>query len=47
MINSLKYYINQHISQIVIFGISTAILAGIAVLATGDMGQIFAGKHRH
>jgi len=47
MFFEFKEYIKTHSAQLVIFGITTAILAGIAVMATGDIGQIFAGRHKH
>jgi hypothetical protein len=39
-------YIREHSSEIAIVGIMTTVLAGVAVLATGDITQVFA-KHRH
>ena len=39
-------YIREHSSEIAIVGIMTTILAGVAVLATGDGMQAFA-NHRH
>jgi len=47
MFFEIKEYIKQNNARLVIFGVTTAILAGIAaVMATGDIGQIFArGRH--
>lgn len=39
-------YIREHSSEIAIVGIMTTVLAGVAVLATGDFTQAFA-RHRH
>lgn len=39
-------YIREHSSEIAIVGIMTTVLAGVAVLATGDITQAFA-RHRH
>ena len=46
MFEHIKYYLKIHSGEIAIFAITTGILAGIAVAATGDIGQVFAG-HRH
>jgi len=46
MFFEFKEYVKQHSAQLVIFGITTAIFAGITLAMTGDIGQIFArGRH--
>lgn len=39
-------YVREHSSEIAIVGIMTTVLAGVAVLATGDITQAFAVR-RH
>ena len=39
-------YIREHSSEIAIVGIMTIVLAGVAVIATGDITQAFA-RHGH
>jgi hypothetical protein len=41
----LGSYIREHRNEIVIFGITTTMLVGVAVLATGDISQALARGH--
>lgn len=46
MFEQIKFYLKENSAKIAIFAITTGILAGIVVAATGDIGQVFArGKH--
>ena len=46
MFEHLKYFIKTHSGEIAILAITTALFAGIAILATGDIGQVLArGRH--
>ncbi len=38
----IGYYIREHTSEMAIVGIMTTVLAGVAVLATGDITQALA-----
>jgi hypothetical protein len=40
-------YVREHSSEIVICGIATAILMGVALLTTGDITQVLAGRRKH
>jgi hypothetical protein len=45
----VKYYVREHASEIAIIGVTFAIAIGVAVLATGDLGEAIAiakGRHR-
>jgi hypothetical protein len=42
----IKELIREHTAELVIFGITTAILAGITLLITGDISTVMA-KGRH
>jgi hypothetical protein len=42
----IREMIKQHTAELVIFGITTAILAGVTLLITGDISTVMArGKH--
>jgi hypothetical protein len=43
----LGTYLREHSSEIVIFAITTTILVGVAVLATGDITQALAKSKHH
>jgi hypothetical protein len=39
-------YVKEHSNEIAIVGIMTTVLAGVTVLATGDIMHAFAYRHR-
>ena len=43
----VKSYVREHICEIAIIGITSAIVIGIAVLATGDISEAIAARHRN
>lgn len=44
--DSLKWYVREHSGEIAIIGIMVVIGIGVALLATGDFSEAFAGKRR-
>lgn len=43
---SFKWFVREHSGEIAIIGIMVMIGVGIALLATGDISQAFAGRRR-
>lgn len=44
--DSLKWYVKNHSSEIAIIGVMIVIGVAVALVATGDISQAFAGRRR-